>query len=318
MKNKLQAPFPYFGGKSAMAPIIWQALGNVKHYIEPFFGSGAVLLNRPNFDPKKHIETINDKNCFVANVWRSLQFNPDEVAKWCDWPVNHIDLSARKIKLMEKEEYLREGLISNPEWFDAKLAGYWIWAASCWIGFGFTSINQRPDIASSGKGVHKIGLISHINNGEKEVKELYNVNIYTWFRQLSERLRQVRVVCGDWTRVCDGDWQDGSGIVGMYFDPPYGITDRDQNIYHHDGIDIAKDVLAWCRERGKKKTYRIIISGYEEYHELLNEGWTIFKWSTQGGYANTSKEKNTNRHREKIYFSPHCINARQIQIKLDI
>lgn len=97
----MKPPFPYFGGKSKISSIVWEALGNPKHYIEPFFGSGAVLLNRPNFDPSTSIESINDKDGFIANVWRSLQFSPDETAKWCDWPVNHADLSARKKELLK-------------------------------------------------------------------------------------------------------------------------------------------------------------------------------------------------------------------------
>lgn len=44
----LQAPFPYFGGKSVIAPRIWEAFGDVPNYVEPFFGSGAVLLARPD------------------------------------------------------------------------------------------------------------------------------------------------------------------------------------------------------------------------------------------------------------------------------
>ena len=43
---KLDAPFPWFGGKRRVAPIVWQRFGDVQNYVEPFFGSGAVLLNR--------------------------------------------------------------------------------------------------------------------------------------------------------------------------------------------------------------------------------------------------------------------------------
>ena len=63
-----KAPFPYFGGKSTIAHKIWQYLGQPKHYIEPFFGSGAVLLLRPDYNPTVHIETVNDKDGFIANV----------------------------------------------------------------------------------------------------------------------------------------------------------------------------------------------------------------------------------------------------------
>jgi len=39
----LIAPFPYFGGKRKIASVVWEYLGDPKTYIEPFFGSGAVL-----------------------------------------------------------------------------------------------------------------------------------------------------------------------------------------------------------------------------------------------------------------------------------
>lgn len=113
--GKLQAPFPYFGGKSAIASVVWQALGNVRHYIEPFFGSGAVLLARPDYNPTRHTETVNDKDGFISNVWRSLQMSPDEVAKYCDYPVNHADLLARKKALLLNEGKLLSGLIADPD-----------------------------------------------------------------------------------------------------------------------------------------------------------------------------------------------------------
>ena len=47
MTKTLRAPFPYFGGKYRAAPTVWAALGDVGLYIEPFAGSAAVLLARP-------------------------------------------------------------------------------------------------------------------------------------------------------------------------------------------------------------------------------------------------------------------------------
>lgn len=314
----LNAPFPYFGGKAKIAHEIWEALGQPKHYIEPFFGSGAVLLNRPNWS-QKMVETVNDKDGFLSNCWRALQQNPDAVAKVCDWPVNHAALATRKKYLIEHEAYLLAGLQSDPKWFDAELAGYWIWAASCWIGSGLTRLGQIPHISDGGKGVHKIGQIPHISHGGKGVQEPYNTNIYEWFRQLSERLRYVRVVCGDWTRVCGGNWQDGMGTVGMFFDPPYGVGDRDTAIYYHDSVDIAADVLVWCRKRGRRESYRIVLAGYEEYQELLNEGWTIQKWKANGSYSATgnNEQGKNNRYRETLYLSPYCIKNQKQKSMFD-
>lgn len=63
----MKAPFPWFGGKSRAAPLIWECLGNVTNYVEPFAGSLAVLLLRP-WGPGRN-ETVNDKDCYVANFW---------------------------------------------------------------------------------------------------------------------------------------------------------------------------------------------------------------------------------------------------------
>lgn len=307
---KLQAPFPYFGGKSMVASIVWDALGNPAHYIEPFFGSGAVLLARPNYDSSM-CETINDKDGFICNVWRALKYAPDETAEWCDWPVNHADLCARRKVLLANEDRLLENLIKDDMWYDVKLAGYWIWAASCWIGSGLTCPNAIPHLTDKGNGVHKaslIGKIPHLTHKGKGVHRP-TVQIHDWFQSLSDRLRRVRVVCGDWTRVCGGNSQDKMGICGMFFDPPYGVTDRCQNIYYHDSITIVSDVQEWVLERGKLPSYRIVVAGYEEYPKLIDNGWRIHHWKASGGYSNQAKnDDENNRHREVLYFSPHCIN----------
>jgi site-specific DNA-adenine methylase len=367
----MKAPFPYFGGKSSVAPVIWAALGQPKHYIEPFFGSGAVLLSRPDYNPAKHMETICDKDGFVANVWRALQLDPDAVAKVCDWPVNHADLMARRRVLIKNTDHLLENLIKDDEWFDAKMAGYWIWAASCWIGSGLTrpnavpelvqnkgingqipelysdnginASNRRPEVTNNhgchnllegrphvdnGQGVNQLHLFTGkrpalgndgigINQiGIKQapgldVRDPYTPGLYDWFRQLSERLRRVRVVCGDWSRVCGGDWQDDRGTCGIFFDPTYGTKARRKaNIYAEDSLTVADDVREWCRKRADRKSYRIVLAGYyEEHTSLLDEGWTVYRWSAHGGYANKGKGATpgkANRHREALFFSPHC------------
>lgn len=335
MPEPLKAPFPYFGGKSTIAEFVWQALGQPKHYLEPFFGSGAVLLNRPDYVAGEHVESVCDKDGHVCNVWRAMQADPDAVAKLCDWPVNHADLSARKRRMLEKQDELLAKLIADPDYYDVTLAGYWIWAASCWIGSGLTrvgsiphisnagkgvhalgklphvstggngvhALGQAPHVSTGGKGVHALGQVPHVSDGGKGVQDPYNTRIYEWFRELSERLRQVRVVCGEWTRVCGGHWQDKIGDVGIFFDPPYAVDDRDTSVYHHDSTDVAHAVRAWCVERGDNPLYRIVLAGYDEHQELEQHGWSVVPWKAQGGYANKG---NVNRHRERLYLSPHC------------
>ncbi len=132
----LKAPFPAFGGKSQIADLVWRRLGDVRNYIEPFCFSAAVLLRRPH--PGK-IETLNDLNHYVANFWRAVQHDPEAVAAYADWPVNEDDLHSRHRWLVNSEaanESLRR-VRDDPDYFDAKIAGWWCWGACMWIGSGW-------------------------------------------------------------------------------------------------------------------------------------------------------------------------------------
>src|SRR5947207_2606866 len=98
--DALRAPFPYFGGKSGVASLIWYAFGEVKQYIEPFMGSAAVLLTAPRPAP---LEVAGDVNLYVANFWRAVRYQPEALAREADYPVSHIDLAARHRWLVEPE-----------------------------------------------------------------------------------------------------------------------------------------------------------------------------------------------------------------------
>ena len=161
MTSLLSAPFPWFGGKRKVAAEVWARFGAVENYVEPFFGSGAVLLGRP--DPSGN-ETINDLDGYVANFWRSLKTSPDATATWADNPVNENDLHARHVWLLQQREDLRARLEGDPDWHDAKIAGWWAWGIACWIGGGFCSghgpwrVNedrQLVHLGDNGQGVNR-------------------------------------------------------------------------------------------------------------------------------------------------------------------
>jgi hypothetical protein len=150
----VKAPFPWFGGKSRQAADVWDAMGEVDHYVEPFFGSGAVLLNRPGWHPGTGwVETINDKDGMVSNFWRAVQAAPEEVAHHADWPVLENDLHARHAWLVGRKESMQAMLEGDPEWYDARAAGWWCWGISCWIGGHFCS-GQGPWQVEDGQLVH--------------------------------------------------------------------------------------------------------------------------------------------------------------------
>ena len=134
-------PAPYFGGKSGAAAVIWQALGDVEHYVEPFCGSAAVLLARPHSHTRTYYsETLNDIDGFIVNAFRAMAAAPEAVAEFAAWPVFEADLHARHQALIRwRHEGQLERLMGDPDWYDARIAGWWLWGQSCWIGSGWCS-----------------------------------------------------------------------------------------------------------------------------------------------------------------------------------
>jgi site-specific DNA-adenine methylase len=162
----VKAPFVWFGGKRRVASEVWDALGDVDNYVEPFAGSLAVLLERPHDlnDGTRRAETVNDADHMLANFWRALAADPEAVARFADWPVNEDDLFARHLWLVNQgRTTLVAGLESDPEFYDPKIAGWWVWGLSAWIGGGWCSgagpwvysDEGRPHLGTAGQGVHR-------------------------------------------------------------------------------------------------------------------------------------------------------------------
>ncbi len=225
----LQAPFPWFGGKRDVADQVWAALGAVDHYIEPFFGSGAVLLARPHVAA---LETVNDMDGFLSNFWRAVATDPDAVAAAADWPVNEVDLHARHLWLVEKRGELTARLMGDPLFFDVQAAGWWVWGACAWIGSGWCS-GQGPWVKQDGRMVDRRQL-PHLSAGQGVNRQLPHLSggqgvnrsscgadrlefMADWFRAISLRMRGVRVACGDWSRVLGPSVRDAGGGKWEYF-----------------------------------------------------------------------------------------------------
>jgi hypothetical protein len=126
---------------------------------------------------------------------------------------------------------------------------------------------------------------------------------------LSQRLRRVRVVCGDWKRlVCSPTVTTINGLCGVFLDPPYADTaKRDPNIYAKECLQVAHEVREWAIANGNDPLFRIALCGYEGEHEMP-ESWECVEWKTSGGYAKIGNAKGKeNAKKERVWFSPHCL-----------
>ena len=129
--GRLSSPFPFFGGKSRWIDTVWKRIGKVGVWSEPCMGTAVMTLNNPEPAPR---EVICDLNAYICNFYRSLRADPDAVAYHADWPTNHHDLTARHRWLLAQGPELRERMVADPDDFDPKIAGWWVWGQSSWIG----------------------------------------------------------------------------------------------------------------------------------------------------------------------------------------
>lgn len=291
----LKAPFSYFGGKSKVAPIIWKGLGKVSNYVEPFCGSLAVLLANPDI-PK--IETVNDKDCFITNFWRAVSADPEGVAKFADLPLHEADMHARHkwlVSTATKEFY--EKMNSDPDYYDLKTAGWWVWGMGASIGDSWLKpkgLQALPCLSSAGGGIH--GLSN---------------DICEWFKKIQQRTRRTRVCCGDWKRIVtpsityNNKGLSPKDITGVFLDPPYALKGRDK-VYQEDS-DIFKEVCQWAMDNGDNSRMRIVLCGYDGDF-IFPDSWEKFSWNANGGLANLGNDRGkSNAKKEMIYFSPFCL-----------
>lgn len=313
----LCAPFPWFGGKSRVAPVVWERFGDVANYVEPFFGSGAVLLGAPAAADR--VETVNDRDGFVANFWRALQAEPHAVAHWADWPVNENDQHARHAWLVEQRATLTAQLEGDPEYYDPKIAGWWVWGICCWIGSGWCS-GEGPWVRKEGKLVHLASLgrgagqgvrrqLVHLGAGRGvHRKGRPNEGLVAWMQALANRLRYVRVWCGDWARVCGPAPTVKQGVTAVFLDPPYSDeADRMANLYAVDCGHVAHAVRDWALTHGDDPRLRIALCGYAGEYDMPDR-WRETRWNAHGGYALVGDGPGReNKRRERIWYSPHCL-----------
>jgi hypothetical protein len=328
----LRAPFPWFGGKSTVAEIVWQRFGDVPNYVEPFFGSGAVMLARPH---ASKTETINDADHFVANFWRATQADPEAVAHYADWPVNETDLHARHYWLITEGRARIDPLMTAPDGYCPQVAGWWLWGTCAWIGSGFCSgkgpwqigaagwcklgedgnagqgINRKlPHLGDAGRGINR--QLPDLGDAGQGINE--------WMQALADRLRRVRVCCGDWSRVTGDSVTWRHGVTAVFLDPPYADTaNRTEGLYATDSTDVAHAVREWAIAAGRHPMMRICLAGYEGEHAMPDD-WTAVEWKARGGFGSQNDDEDglgrINATKERLWFSPACIKVEKAQRSL--
>lgn len=226
-------------------------MGEPNVYYEPFAGSLAVLLRRPN---PRGAEYVGDSDAFVANFWRALSHDPDGVRQHVRTPMIEAEFHARAAWLMGEGAKVAHAIHEDPLWFDSQIAGWWAWVVSASL-----HPTRWPTI-----GDHPKGLASQRPDDEWNER----------FDRLAARVRRLHVRTSWQKAVRD---QPAGALKAAFFDPPYKLTSRETRLYRSEVVDeLHVELEEWCVARQDDPNWRIVCAGFEGDFDL--PGWEIATW----------------------------------------
>lgn len=353
--KRLRAPFPYFGSKYDIAAEVWARLGDPANYVEPFAGSLAVLLSRLRPGKVETVNdydglVVNFWRAVQAAP-EDVAVNADDAVHEATLHAWHRKLVSSapdlRQRLFDDPEYFDAKVAGRWAW------GASAWLGSGWCdgtlpqrkpkmdgdsgrarnghGVHRTELSAdiklhqtRPHLSTAGMGVHASQLPHLSGGGEAGVGYGRGVHsragrqfdgLTAWMLALGERLRFVRVCCGDFARVLTPAVTTSHGLTGVFLDPPYDRRRRATRIYsseeakstkHED--TVAQRAARWAIENGHNPLLRIALAGLNGEHDMPPD-WFMLSWETGGGYGNQSANGRglKNAAAERIWFSPTCI-----------
>ncbi len=232
----MKAVLKYPGGKWSLAKWIISHFPEHHSYLEPFFGSGAVLFNKP----RSNIETVNDLDGSVVNLFEWIKRDPERLAHEI-----YYTPYARQV--------YEDAFSSEPEDSLQRAVNF------------YTRLNMGHGFRTNGE---KVGWKNDVQGRERAYAAKDWCDLPDRILQAAERLRGVQIECRPAIEVIR---RFNSPKVLIYADPPYVLSTRHGKQYRCEmddrGHEEFLDVL--LAHKGP-----VLLSGYESpmYNDRL-QGW---------------------------------------------
>lgn len=240
----MNAIFKYPGSKWSIARWIIDHFPEHHSYLEPFFGSGAVLFNKE----RSNIETVNDLDGYVTNLFRWIRDNPETLARVVYWIPYARDSYENAIRICAGEVGVegQESLTSAAAFCAKTMMGYGFRTNETKVGFKRDKQGREAAYAANGW-----------------------TNLPDKILEAAERLRGVQIENRPAVKLIR---EFNFPNVLIYADPPYVRDARSCPLpmYKHEMTDEDHEELldALLRHRGP-----VIVSGYRSnlYDERLKD-----------------------------------------------
>lgn len=234
----MNAVMKYPGAKWSIASWIISKFPQHHSYLEPFFGSGAVLFTKP----RSNIETVNDLDGEVVNLFRWIREDPMRMANEIQWTPYAREVYERAFAGMKTEQDSFRRAVN-----------YYTYMM---MGYGFRTNGN------------KTGWKIDIQGREKAYAANMWCSAPEKILQAAERLRGVQIENRPAVKLIERfNFQN----VLVYADPPYLMETRYGEQYRQEMTEQDHMELLECLLNHKGP---VLLSGYRsELYTRMLDGW---------------------------------------------
>ena len=249
----MKAIAKYPGSKWSIADWIISFFPEHHSYVEPFFGTGAVLFNKT----RSHIETVNDLDGNVVNLFECIRSDPERLARGI-----YLTPYARDV-------YERAFRVEPGDPFEKALNFY-------------IRLNMGHGFRTNGE---KVGWKNDVQGRERSYASQDWCNLPEKIMQAAERLRGVQIENRPAAELIP---RFNYKNVLIYCDPPYMMETRHgkQYRYEMDTADHEKLLTLLLAHKGP-----VVISGYEtEFYNNMLSGWYRYETTAYSQVCSKKRE----------------------------
>ncbi len=200
MKTMTQ-PLKWHGGKFYLAEWIIGHFPPHVHYVEPYFGGGSVLLQKPAEWIEGHSEVVNDIDKQLTNFWQECK------GEQFQWAVDNVPFS----QVVWKSAYALSKALGDeiPEREFSHPCNRLFAAINFFIRYRQSRQGLGKDFATLSRNRTRRGMNEQASSWLTAIEGLPEIH---------ERLKRVVILCDDALKVIRQ--QDGPNTL-FYLDPPY-------------------------------------------------------------------------------------------------
>ena len=249
----MKAIAKYPGSKWSLANWIISYFPRHHSYLEPFFGSGAVLFNKP----RSNIETVNDLDNNVVKLFECIRENPQKLAQML-----YMTPYAREVYESAFKEIPEDK-------FEAALNFY----IRLNMGHGFRTSGER------------VGWKNDVQGRERSYASQDWCNLPGKIMQAAERLRGVQIENRPAVELIE---RFNFKNVLIYCDPPYMLKTRHGKQYRCEMDDNDHEILLRLLLQHKGP---VLISGYDtELYDNMLAGWNRYETTAYSQVCSKKRE----------------------------